>query len=71
MTMQITPQIKTSLPLIQSRPMVMSIQNVSKQYNNTNDYFGANSDGSIGIFIPLSLSLIVMAFIGRARQIRN
>jgi len=38
---------------------------------DTVDYFGANSNGNVGIFIPLSLSLIVIAFIGRARQIRN
>ena len=35
------------------------------------DYLGANSDGNIGFFIPLSLVLIVTAFIGRARQIQN
>ena len=38
---------------------------------NTVDYFGANSDGRIGFFIPLSLALIVFAFIGRAKQIQN
>jgi hypothetical protein len=38
---------------------------------DTVDYFGANGDGNIGVFIPLSLSLIVMAFIGRTRQLQN
>ena len=38
---------------------------------NIVDYFGTNSDGNIGVFLPLSLSLIVMAFIGRARQLQN
>ena len=38
---------------------------------DTVDYFGANSDGNIGVFLPLSLGLIIMAFIGRARQIRT
>jgi len=37
----------------------------------TVDYFGANSDGNIGFFVPFSLALIVAAFIGRARQIQN
>ena len=35
------------------------------------DFFGANSDGNIGFFIPLSLALIFAAFIGRARQLQN
>ncbi len=35
------------------------------------DYIGANSDGYIGFFIPFSIALIVAAFIGRARQLRN
>jgi len=36
MTNQVIPQIRTALPIAQTRPMVMSIQNVSKQYNNKN-----------------------------------
>jgi hypothetical protein len=35
------------------------------------DYLGANSDGNIEVFIPLSLTLIAAAFIGRTRQIQN
>lgn len=35
------------------------------------DFFGANSDGRIGFFIPFSLALIIFAFIGRARQLQN
>jgi len=35
------------------------------------DYFGANSNGNIGFFIPFSIALIIAAFIGRARQLRN
>ena len=38
---------------------------------DTLDYFGANSDGNIGVYFPLSLGLIVIAFIGRARQLQN
>jgi hypothetical protein len=35
------------------------------------DYLGANSNGNIGFFIPLSIALIVVAFIARARQLQN
>jgi len=35
------------------------------------DYLGANSDGNVGFFIPLSLALIVIAAVGRARQIQR
>ncbi len=35
------------------------------------DYLGANSNGNIGFFIPFSIALIIMAFIGRARQLQN
>ena len=35
------------------------------------DYLGANSSGNIGFFLPLSIALIVAAFIGRARQLQN
>jgi hypothetical protein len=35
------------------------------------DYLGANSNGNIGFFIPLSVALLTVAFIGRARQLQN
>ncbi|MGB3703320.1 MAG: ABC transporter permease subunit [Anaerolineales bacterium] len=35
------------------------------------DYSGAHSSGRPGFFIPLSLVLLVMAFVRRARQVRN
>jgi len=35
------------------------------------DYLGANSSGNIGFFIPLSFALLIVAFIGRARQLQN
>jgi hypothetical protein len=35
------------------------------------DYLGANSDGSVGFFMPLSIVLIAMSFVGRARQIQS
>lgn len=34
------------------------------------DYLGANSSGNISFFIPFSIALIVIAFIGRARQLQ-
>ncbi len=35
------------------------------------DYLGAHSNGNIGFFIPISIGLLVLAFIGRARQLQN
>jgi hypothetical protein len=35
------------------------------------DFIGANSSGNIGFFIPLSIALIVVAFVGRVRQLQN
>ena len=35
------------------------------------DYPGANSDGNVGFFLTLSMALIALSFIGRARQIQN
>jgi ABC-type transport system involved in multi-copper enzyme maturation permease subunit len=35
------------------------------------DFFGATSSGNVGFYIPLSLALILAAFIGRARQVQN
>jgi hypothetical protein len=35
------------------------------------DYLGANSDGNLGFFLPFSIALILAAFIGRARQLRE
>jgi ABC-2 type transport system ATP-binding protein len=56
MTAQITPQMRTALPIIQSRPMVMSIQNLSKQYNKTNwglrDFTLEIGPGVLGLLGP-------------------
>ena len=38
---------------------------------NTLDYLGANGHGNPGFFIPFSILLIALAFIGRARQLQN
>jgi hypothetical protein len=35
------------------------------------DYIGTKGDGNIGFFIPFSFALIIVAFIGRARQLQN
>jgi hypothetical protein len=35
------------------------------------DYIGTKGDGNIGFFIPFSFALILAAFIGRTRQLRN
>ena len=35
------------------------------------DFFGANSSGNVGFFIPFSIALIIVAFIGRSRQLQN
>jgi len=35
------------------------------------DFFGANSNGNVGFYIPFSLALILAAFVGRARQLQN
>jgi len=34
------------------------------------NYIGTKSDGNIGFFIPFSIALIVVAFVGRARQLQ-
>jgi hypothetical protein len=35
------------------------------------DFLGASGDGNIAFFMPLSLALIVVSFIGRAKQMQN
>lgn len=35
------------------------------------DFYGASGDGNVSFFIPLSLALIVVSFVGRARQVRS
>lgn len=35
------------------------------------DVYGASGDGNVSFFIPLSLALIVVSFVGRARQVRG
>jgi len=37
----------------------------------TVDYLGANSNGNVGFFIPLSIVLFIAAFLGRTRQLQN
>jgi len=35
------------------------------------DFIGTKSDGNIGFFIPFSIALIIVAFVGRARQLQS
>jgi hypothetical protein len=35
------------------------------------DFLGASGDGNIVFFMPLSLALLVVSFVGRAKQIQN
>jgi len=35
------------------------------------DYIGTKDNDNIGFFIPISIALIIVASIGRARQLRN
>lgn len=35
------------------------------------DFFGANSNGNIGFYIPFSIALIIVAWFGRVRQLQN
>ena len=70
------PSLALALGIWSKSSKLFEVLHVSMWYMalngvNTVDYFGASSDGNIGVFIPLSLSLIVIGFIGRARQIRN
>ena len=37
----------------------------------TVDFLGANSSGNIGFFVPLSLALLFIAVVGRAKQLQN
>jgi hypothetical protein len=70
------PSLALTLGIWSKSSKLFEVLHVSMWYLALNgidtvDYFGANSDGKIGIFIPLSLGLIVMAFIVRAKQFQN
>ena len=70
------PSLALAMGIWSKSSKLFEVLHVSMWYlalNRVNlvDYFGANGNGNIGIFIPLSLGLIVMAFIGRARQVQN
>ena len=70
------PSLALTLGIWSNSSKLFEILHVSMWYLAMNkidsvDYFGANSNGNIGFFIPLSLSLIIFAFVGRARQIQS
>ena len=70
------PTLALTLGIWSNSSKLFEVLHISMWYLAMNkidavDYFGANSDGNIGFFIPLTLALIVFAFMGRARQIQN
>jgi len=70
------PSLALTLGIWSNSSKLFEVLHVSMWYLAMNgidsvDYFGANSSGNIAFFIPLSLALIVAAFIGRGRQIQN
>ena len=70
------PSLALALGIWSNSPKLFEVIHVSLWYLIINgvtgvDYLGANSDGNIGFFIPLSLVLIATAFIGRAQHIQN
>ncbi|HET9588915.1 MAG TPA: ABC transporter permease subunit [Anaerolineales bacterium] len=70
------PSLALALGIWSNSPKLFEVLYVSLWYLAINkvfavDFYGASGDGNIGFFIPLSLVLIITAFIGRARQIQN
>lgn len=70
------PSLALALGIWSKSPKLFEVVYVSMWYLAINkmeavDFFGANSDGNVGFFIPFSLALIVASFIGRARQVQN
>jgi hypothetical protein len=70
------PSLALALGVWSKSRKLFEVSHVSMWYLAINglegvDYFGANSSGNIGFFIPLSIALILAAFIGRARQLQN
>jgi len=69
------PSLALTLGIWSSSSKLFEVTYISMWYLAMNridtvDYFGANSNGNIGFFIPLSIILIFFAFIGRVRQIQ-
>jgi ABC-2 family transporter protein len=70
------PTLALTLGIWSNSSKLFEVMYISMWYlamNNLDsvDFFGANSNGNVGFFIPLSLALIVTAFLGRARKIRK
>jgi ABC-type transport system involved in multi-copper enzyme maturation permease subunit len=70
------PSLALALGIWSKSQKLFEVLHISTWYLAMNgvgavDYFGANGDGRIGFFLPLSLALIVIAFVGRSRQIQN
>ena len=70
------PSLALTLGIWSNSSKLFEVTYISMWYLSMNgldavDFFGANSNGNVGFFIPLSIVLIVLAFIGRAKQIQN
>jgi hypothetical protein len=70
------PSLALTLGIWSNSSKLFEVTYISMWYLSMNgldavDFFGANSNGNVGFFIPLSIALIVLAFIGRAKQIQN
>ncbi len=71
------PSLAMALGVWSNNSKAFEVLYVSLWYNGpmhsvyAMDYIGTRSDGNIGFFIPLSILLVVVAFIGRARQLQN
>ncbi|MBK8903967.1 MAG: hypothetical protein IPM53_22485 [Anaerolineaceae bacterium] len=70
------PTLALALGVLSNGRKLFEVLHVSLWYLALNkvaavDYFGANSSGNVGFFMPLTLILLVIAFIGRARQLQN
>jgi hypothetical protein len=70
------PSLALALGIWSNSSKLFEVFHVSMWYLIINgvtavDYLGAHTTGNIGFFMPLSLLLIALAFVGRARQIQN
>ena len=70
------PSLALALGIWSNSPKLFEVLYVSLWYLAINrlyaaDFLGASGDGNIAFFMPLSLALIVVSFVGRAKQIQN
>lgn len=70
------PSLALSLGVWSNGSKLFEVAYISMWYLAMNglqevDFFGANSGGNPGFFLPFALALIVIAFWGRAKQLQN